>query len=147
MNAKLWVVACSRCRQARVCKAGQKTTTCGHCGRTLQLALLKKHLETSSPDEAQRAAGLLNARLSGKLEAFVEEALPPPPAPRRGDRAAQMRRLALELTREGPFSEGEFRAALEAAGLDGGRATQHLEALVVQGVLYEPRPGRYAAPP
>lgn len=127
-----------------MCQAGQKTTTCGHCGRTLVLEQLKKHLVTDDPDAASQAAGMLNARLSGTLEAFDQELLPPPPPPRPGDRAVQLRKLALDLAGAGPFDEAAFEAALRAQGWseDAGR---ELARLVEAGVLYEPRPGRFAA--
>lgn len=142
----LWVVACSRCRQAKVCEAGQKTTTCGHCSRTLQLDHLKKHLETEDVAAAQHAAGLLNAKLAGRLENFEAEAVPlAPPAPK-GDRATQLQRLASELAERGPFGEADFAAALERAGLDPGEAGAYLAELCKGGVLFEPRPGRYRAP-
>lgn len=143
---RLWVVACSRCRQAKVCQAGQKTTTCGHCGRTLELAPLRKHLETDDAAAAAHAAGLLNARLAGRLEAFQAEAVPQPPAQPKGDQAAQVRRVALDLALRGPFGEPDFAAALATAGI-AGEAGEHLARLVAAGVLYEPRRGRFAAMP
>lgn len=146
MTALLWVVACSRCRQAKVCKAGQKTTTCGHCSRTLELATLNKHLETSDPAAAAHAAGLLNAKLAGRLDAFTAEAVPVPAAQRKGDQAAQVRRAALELALQGPFDEADFAEALQRAGVQGD-AEEHLERLVASGVLWEPRPGRFASLP
>lgn len=144
----LWVVACSRCRQAKVCKAGQKTTTCGHCSRTLDLAVLRKHLETTDPAAAQHAAGRLNALLAGRLDAFDAEALPAaPPAARKGDRATQVRRVALDLALRGPFGHDDFATALKAAGIDAEDPGEHLARLVAAGVLYEPRRGRFAAMP
>lgn len=143
---RLWVVACSRCRQAKVCKAGQKTTTCGHCGRALELALLKKHLETTDDAAAQHAAGRLNALLAGRLDAFDAEAIPAAPVQPKGDRGTQVKRVALDLALRGPFGEGEFAAALAKAGLEV-EADEHLRRLVAAGVLYEPRRGRFAAMP
>jgi hypothetical protein len=142
----LWVVACSRCRQAKVCGAGQKTTTCGHCGRTLDLAQLKKHVVTEDPAVAAHAAGKLNAALAGNLKAFDAEAVPLPPPQPKGDRAAQARRVALDLALRGPFAAPDLAEALVKAGVQG-EAEEHLERLLKAGVLYEPRRGRYAAMP
>jgi hypothetical protein len=141
----LWVVACPRCRKAKVCQAGQKTTTCGHCGRTLDLAGAKRHLETDDPGQAQHAAGLLNARLAGRLDAFEAEAVPAAPPARPGDQAARVLRVARDLAAAGPFDEAAFGAALAAAGVEGS-AEEHLARLVAAGALYEPRRGRFAAP-
>lgn len=150
MAARFWVVACPRCRKAKVCRAGQRTTTCGHCGRRLGLAGLRKHLETPSPEAARRAAGLLNARLAGRLDAFLEaprEAAPAHPSrASRGGLAGRVRALALELAAHGPFREEDFAAALARAGLPVGDAAEHLARLVAEGSLFEPRRGRYAAP-
>jgi hypothetical protein len=142
-----WIIACPHCRKAKVCRAGQKTATCAHCSRTLQLAGLRKHLATDSPEEAQRAAGLLNARLAGRLEAFLGESLPPAPPPRREPAGQRVRSLAIGLAAEGPFDAERFGAALARAGLDAAEAETWLERLVAQGVLYEPRRGRFARLP
>jgi hypothetical protein len=142
----LWVVACSRCRKAKVCQAGQKTTTCGHCGRTLELALLRKHLETPDMAQAQQAAGMLNAKLAGQLEAFDPGAVPPQPKAKPGDQAARARRVALELAARGPFGAQEFAAALAQAGLKA-EPNDLLAKLVAAGILVEPRAGRYKAGP
>jgi hypothetical protein len=143
----LAVVACPRCRHAKVCDAGQKTTTCGHCSSRLDLAALRKHVLTERADEAQRAAGLLNARLAGRLDAFLDEAVPPAPPARQGDQAARVRQLARDLAEQGAFDAERFAAELGAAGLDAARADEHIARMLAQGVLVEPRPGRFARGP
>ena len=141
---ELWVVACSRCRQAKVCAAGQKTTTCGHCSRSLQLGLLKKHYEGEDAATAAHVAGKLNAKLAGQLDAFLSEAVPQAPPKKLGDKPTQVKRVALDLALGGPFAVPDFEAALKKAGLDGD-AGEQLARLVAAGVLYEPRRGRFAA--
>lgn len=129
-----------------MCQAGQKTTTCGHCSRTLDLKVLTKHLETDDAAKASDAAGVLNAKLAGQLEAFLDAAtLPKPPPQRQGSRAEQARRLALDLAARGPFAEADFARALAEAGVPDD-ANETLRKLVASGVLFEPRPGRFAAP-
>jgi hypothetical protein len=142
----LWVVACPRCRKAKVCQAGQKTTTCGHCGRTLDLKVLTKHLETDDAAKASDAAGLLNAKLAGQLEAFLDaEVVPPAPPGPRGSRADRARSLALDLAARGPFGVEDLAQALAGAGLQDD-AGALLQRLVEHGVLFQPRPGTYRAP-
>ncbi|MCA1812906.1 MAG: hypothetical protein LC624_03010 [Halobacteriales archaeon] len=143
----LAVLACPRCRHAKVCDSTQKTTTCGHCSAKLDLRVLRRHVETESADEAQRAAGLLNARLAGRLDAFLEEAVPVAPPSKPGDQATRVRKLARDLAALGPFDAQRFTAELSGAGLDPSAADEHLARLLAAGVLIEPRRGRYAAGP
>lgn len=143
----LAVLACPRCRHAKVCDSAQKTTTCGHCSAKLDVRALRKHVETESADEAQRAAGLLNAKLAGRLDAFLDEAVPAAPPAKQGDQATRVRKLALALAEQGAFDGARFAAELGGAGLDPSKAEEHLARLLAAGVLVEPRRGRYVAGP
>jgi hypothetical protein len=147
MAGKLWVVACPRCRKAKVCAAGQKTTTCGHCSRALDLKVLTKHLETEDATQASNAAGMLNAKLSGQLDAFLDaNVVPAAPPARKGSKAEQAHAVALDLAARGAFSAADLERAFAAAGLAPDDAGPTLQRLVASGALFEPRRGRFAAP-
>lgn len=153
------VIACPRCRRARVVEAGRKTAQCGSCGRALALADLRAHHQGDQLEEARNAAGLLNARLAGREGEFLGALLPAPAKPARHDdafgaAAAASRRasseadranaVARELSRQMvDFGEADLARAFHVAGLrEPGR---HLRRMLETLVLYEPRAGRYSA--
>jgi len=67
------VIVCSRCRLARGTPENAKTASCPGCGRKLRVPELKKYHRTESLTELAGAIGILNARLKGGLEAYMEE--------------------------------------------------------------------------
>lgn len=153
------VIACPRCRRARVVEPGRKSAGCGTCGRVLELADLRVQHESAHLDEARHAAGMLNARLAGREDEYLRALLPVPAAAPRHDSpesaaAAASRRasseadradaVARELARQtGEFEEGELVRAFHLAGLRD--PPRHLKRMLDTMVLYEPRAGRYTA--
>lgn len=149
------VIACPRCRRARVVEQGRKTASCSSCTRTLELADLRASYLGPILQEAQEAAGRLNAKLSGREEEYVAAmVLPAIPAPRHDDRwnaaAAAARRVSGETARAdavaralGEFEDGELAVAFELAGLR--EAGRHLRRMLATDVIFEPRPGVYRA--
>lgn len=127
------VIACPRCRRARVVDVGKKTTSCGSCGRELELAHLRAHHSGPSLDEARHAAGVLNARLAGREHEYLAALVPPAPRrPRHDDAfqaaAASSRRAASEADRAdrvaralsqqvGEFGEDDLARALHLSGI------------------------------
>ncbi|MBI4393710.1 MAG: hypothetical protein HY556_07950 [Euryarchaeota archaeon] len=146
---KFGVVACPDCRTARIIDLSPKTFSCQRCGKRHESAAIKKFYTTDSDEEARRALGELNVRLSGKLEAYEEfreaQSRPVPMGveARRGE-AATVDSL-VEGMRGGvvEFDEKGLAQRLEAEGIDGDRAASHIERLVAGGVIYEPTPGRF----
>lgn len=146
---KFGVVACPDCRTARIIDLSPKTFSCQRCGKRHESAKLKKFYTTDSDEEARRALGELNVRLSGKLEAYEEfrEAQSRPvlvgAEARRGEVALvdslveQMRGEARE------FDEATLAQMLDEEGLDVSHAASHIERLVAGGIIYEPTPGRF----
>lgn len=155
------VVACPRCRRSRVVEQGRKTAACASCDRPLALADLRSYYQGASLEEAQQAAGLLNAKLAGREAEFVRALLPQEaPSARHDDpweaAAAAARRATGETERVdavaralsaglGDFSEDDLRRALDLAGLRGARAGAHVARMLGASVLFEPRAGRYRA--
>lgn len=153
------VVACPRCRRARVVEHGRKTAACASCNRPLTLADLRSYYAGPHFEEAQETAGLLNAKLAGKGDDFARAMLPARAPVKRHDDAWQAaaagarkatgetdradtvaRALGAEL-RE--FAEDDLARAFELAGLPVAKTGAQLKRMLETLVLYEPRPGRY----
>lgn len=155
------VVACPRCRRAKVVQSGRRTTSCGSCGRPLELAHLRAFHSGADLEEARHAAGILNARLAGREEEYAAALVPVAPRASRHEdafdaAAASSRRASSEKDRAdrvaralsqslGEFEEPDLARALHLAGISGTRAGLHLKRMLETTVLYEPKPGRYRA--
>lgn len=155
------VIACPRCRRARVVEGGRKSAACGSCGRTLDLADLRVFHAGAAFEEAQAAAGLLNAKLAGREAEFAAALVPPPPRPVRHDdpwnaAAAAARKaesesdradhVAQQLTRElGTFTQDDLHKAFRLAGIPETRAPHHLGRMLHALVVFEPKVGRFKA--
>lgn len=151
------VVACPRCRRAKVVEPGRKQATCGSCNRPLTLADLRAFATTGSIEEAQVAAGLVNAKLAGREREFAAALVPAAPrASRHDDRfaaaAAAARRFSSEVDRTdavaralGDFTEDDLARAFHVAGLPADKLGAHLKRMLVADVVFEPRAGRYRA--
>lgn len=149
------VVACPRCRRARVAEADHKTAACSSCDRPLVLADLRAQHRTSSLEDARHAAGYLNAKLAGRDAEFLAAHLPAPtPAPRHDDRFAAAAAAARKGTGEtgradavvralGEFDDDDLARAFETAGLRD--PERHLRRMLETQVVHEPRAGRYRA--
>lgn len=152
------VIACPRCRLARVAPVGRKQASCGKCGKPLRLADLKA-APAASVEEAQEVAGRLNARLAGREREFAEAFLPRASRDLGHDdafaaAAAATRRasserdradlVARELSKRlGAWSEDELARAFDVAGLPDPDA--HLERMIATQRVHEPRAGRFRA--
>lgn len=155
------VVACPRCRRAKVVESGRKSSSCGSCGRPLELAHLRAFHSGEDLEEARHAAGILNARLAGRESEYAAALVPPVPRAARHDdafqaAAASSRKAASEKDRAdrvaralsqalGEFGEDDLSRALHLAGIASPRTAGHLKRMLDTTVLYEPRPGRYKA--
>lgn len=149
------VVACNRCRRARVVQQGQRTTACAVCSRPLELRDLRPYYSGISLDEAQETAGRLNAKLAGReAEYLAAMVVPPPPEPRHDNKwnaaAAAARKASGEVARAdavaralGEFEDAELAAAFALAGLR--EPSRHLRRMVETQIVYEPRPGLFKA--
>lgn len=156
------VIACPRCRRARVVEQGRKSAPCARCGRPLSIPDLRVYHAGPNLEEAQNAAGMLNAKLAGREAEFAAAFVPPPPRAARHDdpwnaAAAAARKadseadradeVARELSRQIPqgFTEGDLARAFALAGLPEARAGTHLARMVSALVVFEPKVGHYKA--
>lgn len=150
------VIACPRCRHARVVEQGRKTASCGSCPNTLDMSGLRVAFLGSALSEAQEAAGRLNAKLAGLEEEYLAAVLMPKalPAAHHDDRfnaaAAAARHVSGEVARADALARSlrEFDDAdlLRAALLAGVRdPARQLRRMLETQVVYEPKPGLYRA--
>ena len=155
------VIACPRCRKARVVEEGRKSASCGSCGRPLQVADLRVYHSGPVFEEAQNAAGLLNAKLAGREKEFLAAFVPPPPRAVRHDdpwhaAAAAARKADSETDRadaiarvlsqaRGTFTQDDLQRAFRLADIPETRAPHHLGRMLAALVVFEPRPGQYKA--
>jgi hypothetical protein len=163
------VIVCSRCRLARGAPETAKTASCPGCGRKLRVPELRKYFRSESLSQVAEAIGQLNARLKGGLDVYLEDlgesrSVParksaPRPDPeqesaRREDDIVRQtgravpsnkldRAIILCMMGRGSIAPEELLPLLPmkctAEQLD-----RRLEALRRSGLLFEPRPGRYA---
>lgn len=156
------VIACPRCRRAKVVEPHRKTTTCGSCTRPLRVADLRAFARAETTDEARAACGIVNARLAGREREYHEAILAPAPMvrPAHDDRfaaaAAAARRFASEADRVDAiaralsirmrdFGEDDLATAFDVAGIPRRRVDDHLRRMRMTSVVFEPRPARYRA--
>lgn len=151
---RLLVIACARCRRAKVVERGRKTTTCAVCGAGLKVPQARVLFESEDEEAAREAAGLANARLAGR-EAEYQRSLsalspagPALPATRheaalRAWRAAPpAARIEAAARALGEFTEEEFASVLADAKAPTGVAAA-LAQLAARRILVEPRAGRF----
>ncbi len=65
------VIVCPNCKKAKGVLLSNKTSRCARCGKILKINKLKIFHETNSTEEMQNAIGLLNAKLDGRAEEFL----------------------------------------------------------------------------
>ena len=152
------VVACPRCRHARVVEQGRKTASCGSCPNTLELANLRVAFMGDALTEAQDAAGRLNAKLAGREDEYLAGMLmmakPSSPKGHHDDRwnaaAAAARNVSGEVARADAIAralrEFDDQDLLKASMLAGVRdPPRQLRRMLETQVVYEPKPGLYRA--
>ncbi|HVL48604.1 MAG TPA: hypothetical protein VM889_08620 [Candidatus Thermoplasmatota archaeon] len=155
----LLVLRCPGCGKSKVAREGVKRTVCAHCGKSIETARAVVVLATPDEAEARLAAGSANAQRAGRPEefraAFAGQAAPRAPpsdaqaaavraaASARGDEARLEAAARAFAAASGAFAPEAFAPVLAALGI-AGPARDRLERLAASGVLYEPRPGRFA---
>lgn len=149
------VLMCPTCRQALICDGDVATTGCGRCDKRVQLDGARIFHETDDHTEAVRYAGALNARQDGDLEAYLDAVEDDDEGPTdasdaavrrardRSGEADKARTLAVELADRDALTEARMAEALRRLDMDPAEAKEWLDRFVLEGDLYEPRPGRY----
>ncbi len=138
------VVACSRCKLARIAGADQKTAECPRCGRRIDLKKTRIYLVTEEMEVATGVLASVNESLAG----------PPPdndgswgdlrpdgredstPAPRR-----DLISVARNLSADGAAFTADELAAGSEISIE--KVTEALEKWSSEGVVYSPEHGTY----
>ena len=150
------VVVCPRCGRAKGVDLAQKTTSCA-CGFEIRIVPARVRARTEKPRDLATLVGRVNAELAGGAAMYREATAGRPRRRSRdvharvveasvaaGDRAHQIRTVAIELTRElEVFSMEDWTRTLSLLGLED--EVGALERLVRERLVYEPKPGFYRA--
>ncbi|MFQ5883464.1 MAG: DUF5817 domain-containing protein [Thermoplasmata archaeon] len=150
------VVVCSRCRRARGVDLRNKTARC-QCGKEIQLKEAKKFFESNSQREIAAAVGRLNAELSGGTEEWEEiagksdEVETDDPyseivasASSVTDRKEKLTIAVRGLTDAlGGFTMEDLENVLQSLGMK--NAEEHLQLLLEDNIIYEPRKNVFRA--
>jgi len=67
---KYAVVICKHCKKPKITETNQKTTTCPHCGKKIDLSKTMFIKQTNNLSEAQQALGQINAENDDHLDEF-----------------------------------------------------------------------------
>ncbi len=159
------VVVCSRCHRAWSAESRHHHSSCPRCPASVDLRRRRRFWEGDDAATARQAAAAVNAALEQGIDpqdaAEAIRLLAPEERTARHDSAidaaaAKARPLvnksqraeavALWLTRlQGPSSDDDYMAALRKAGLAHERAEKEIIRMLACDVVFEPRPGHYAA--
>jgi hypothetical protein len=139
------VVICPKCRRPQGVRLEAKTASC-QCGKRLYIQRLKVLVTMDSARDLPGAVGRVRAQMAGQLEE-VEEALTEgarrvssgPGAVSRSSYEKALETLRSLSEGEG-FQVSQAEKVLSSLGLP---ATEVVEALIREGLIYEVRRGRF----
>ena len=150
------VVLCPRCRRAKGVDLDRKTTMCV-CGFEIRVSPHQTRFRTERARDLPGLVGRVNAERAGRLAEYEAELGPRRRrrsrdvharviaiAAKAGDRSAQVRSAASELTKElEVFTVEDWARVLAGLGVPDPEGT--LEHLVAGSAVFQPRAGFYRA--
>jgi DNA-directed RNA polymerase subunit RPC12/RpoP len=142
------VIVCSRCHKVRGIDLATKRTVCPGCGHSMYVSRAKIYFETEDLKELGEAVRQKAKEISPKLDeneaeswsvGAEKEASTIPKLDEQG-----LLTVALRLSKEmGEFSKEDLMNEL---GLEGEEnISELLEKMQLEGLIYEPEPGKYRA--
>jgi len=142
------VVVCPKCKKARGVVIGSARAKCPRCGHSIDLSKARIFYKTDSQAELAEAVKKMMDRLSEGIEDIDVERKRRRPVVKKETRPRRTEdslvAVAKQLTtRQGTFAVEDFASALEIKDVEA--ASKLIDALLAQGLLLEPRPGRYRA--
>ncbi|HQN75182.1 MAG TPA: hypothetical protein PLQ92_00360 [Methanomassiliicoccales archaeon] len=126
-------VVCPRCRKGFAVDLEHRSSTCPHCGRTVQTRRMKTRFTSNSASLTAQAVAELNTK-GRELRGFKGKMTVEPRTP--GFKSSSLEALVKEL---GEFDLADLEKALDGR-LD---AEDALSRLIASGSVYECVPGRY----
>lgn len=155
MSGTYSVIICSRCRRPKIADTLNKTTTCPHCGKVLQIRKMNLHGSADSPDDLIPILTSLNRNRTtirqfiprdpvtsaGEIEITVPDVSHTPAAP--GTRSDRLSMIRAGLKDRKDFTIDEFIIAFTASGGKKEKAADLLAALMERGDVYCPRRGLF----
>lgn len=146
------VVICPNCNRPRGVDLSAKKAMCPVCGRHIDLKKSRIYFETDSEAELAGAVRKLGEQISGDLEDHTVSVLRErkkgdffdPDLVRKPSRAIEDEDQARRIVKELSAGSGEFSVD-DLCRIIGDEevARTLLEKLLSEGIIFEPRPGRY----
>jgi uncharacterized Zn finger protein (UPF0148 family) len=142
------VIVCSRCHRVRGIDLHTKRTVCPGCGHSMDVLKAKIYFETEDRRELAEAVRLKAKEIAPKLDENYTESWSVgaekeiTAIPKLDEQGLLM--VALQLSKEtGEFSKEELMNEFSLE--DEENISQLLEKMLLEGLIYEPEPGRYRA--
>jgi len=142
------VVVCPKCKKARGVVLGSARAKCPRCGHSIDLSKARVFYKTEKQAELAEAVKKMNDRLSEGIEDIDVERKRRRSVTKKETKARRTEDSLVALAKELTESSGSFSLEDFARGLelkDEEEASRLVEAMLAQGLLVEPRPGRYRA--
>jgi len=142
------VVVCRNCKRARGVILGSARAKCPRCGHSINLSRAKVFYRTESQAELAEAVKKMNDRLGEGIEDIDVERKRRRSVTKKETRTRRtedsLTAAATGLTsRLGTFGTDDLAKELGIKNEE--EASKIVEAMLAQGLLTEPRPGRYRA--
>ncbi|MDD1769981.1 MAG: DUF1922 domain-containing protein [Methanomassiliicoccales archaeon] len=142
------VVVCPKCKKARGVVLGSARARCPRCGHSIDLSRARVFYKTDSQTELAEAVKKMMDRLSEGIEEIDVERKRRRPVPAKETRKRRTEESLVAVAKEltlslGSFEVMDFASSLEIKNAE--EASKLIDAMLAQGLLLEPRPGRYRA--
>ena len=142
------VVVCPKCKKARGVIIGSAKAKCPRCGHSIDLSKARVFYKTDSQAELAEAAKKMMDRLSEGIEDIDVERKRRRPVVKKETRPRRTEDSLVAVAKQLTMAQGTFAVEDFANGLeikDVVVASKLIDAMLAQGLLLEPRPGRYRA--
>ncbi|MGD1059856.1 MAG: hypothetical protein ABR879_00140 [Methanomassiliicoccales archaeon] len=140
------VVVCPKCKKARGVVLGSARARCPRCGHSIDLSKARVFYKTDSQAELAEAVKKMMDRLNEGIEEIDVERKRRRPFEKKEVRTRRTEDSLLAAVRElserlGTFGPEDFAKSIETKDVE--EASKLIDNMLAQGLLLEPRPGRY----
>lgn len=144
------VIVCSRCHKAHGVRLTTQRTRCTGCGLSIDVTTAKIYYTTDSIEKLVEAVGQVSKRVTPSPEGDLPTHRFDTDRSVRREKGVpafseeRVRQATIELTEErGGFSAHDLAEMLDIA--DGERLDRLIADMLNEGIIFEPRRGRYRA--